>query len=75
MEDIHHMIVADILVTSHSSFSDWAGFLSKNIKLYHPHFHMMDLDEKEWVVVDDEGIFDRDVLRMMLQKQSVVKSC
>ena len=69
MQDIHHMAVADILVTSHSSFSDWAGFLSNNIKLYHPHFHMMDLDEKEWVVVDDEGTFDVNVLQMMLQNR------
>lgn len=75
MQDIHHMIVSDILVTGHSSFSDWAGFLSQNIKLYHPHFHMIDLDEKEWVVVDDEGNFDVNVVRMMLQKRFPAKVC
>lgn len=74
MEDIHHMIVSDILVTGHSSFSDWAGFLSKNIKLYHPHFHMIDLDKKEWIIVDDEGRFDPNILGTMLRKRFLTKT-
>ncbi|MBP0000100.1 MAG: hypothetical protein J7641_14065 [Cyanobacteria bacterium SID2] len=67
MTTFHQMSVCDILVTGHSSFSDWAGFLSHNIKLYHPHFHMYDLDETDWVVVDDEGYFNKGVLAAKLQ--------
>ncbi|NEQ34251.1 MAG: hypothetical protein F6K04_25250 [Leptolyngbya sp. SIO4C5] len=58
MEAIHHMAIADILVVGNSSFSHWPGFLSYGIKLYQPHFHMFDLDEKEWVVVNQDGDFD-----------------
>jgi hypothetical protein len=66
MQDLHHMIIADILVGSHSSFSDWAGFLSKNIKIYHPHFFMWDLDDHEWISADDGGYYDPNRLQEML---------
>jgi len=69
MEAIHHMVLADVLVTGHSSFSDWAGFLCPNIKLYHPHFHMFNLDEEEWVVLNDDGTFNQDYLLDRLQKK------
>lgn len=67
MEAIHHMAIADILVTGHSSFSDWAGFLSHNVKLYHPHFHMFNLDETEWIKVDDQGNFNQDCFQDRLE--------
>jgi len=70
MEAIHHMAVADILVVGNSSFSHWPGFLSKGIKLYHPHFHMYDLNEDEWIVVKSEGDFDEAHLRSLLSKHN-----
>ncbi|MGC9504786.1 hypothetical protein [Baaleninema sp.] len=59
MTSFHQMTLCDVLVTGHSAFSDWAGFFSYNLKLYHPHFHMYDLDETDWVEVNDEGYFDK----------------
>jgi hypothetical protein len=70
MEAIHHMAVADILVVGNSSFSHWPGFLSKGVKLYHPHFHMYDLNEDEWVVAGREGDFDEACLRSLLSKHN-----
>ncbi|NJL86460.1 MAG: hypothetical protein HC886_11520 [Leptolyngbyaceae cyanobacterium SM1_1_3] len=58
MEAIHHMAIADILVVGNSSFSHWPGFLSSGIKLYHPHFHMFNLDENEWVEVKEDSSFN-----------------
>lgn len=72
MVDLHHMIIADILITCHSSFSDWAGFLSENIKLYHPHFFAFDLDEKDWLEVDLEGNFDTARLQEMLSQRRIL---
>lgn len=68
MEAVHHMVIADVLVVGHSSFSHWSGFLSQNVKLYHPHFHMWDLDENEWIVVDDDGKFSEVHLKHCLAK-------
>ncbi len=51
----HQMVIADLLVVSHSSFSDWAGYLSTSPKLIHPHFHMTNLDEREWGRMDRKG--------------------
>ncbi|WP_017658988.1 hypothetical protein [Baaleninema simplex] len=67
MTTFHQMTVCDILVTGHSAFSDWAGFLSYNLKLYHPHFHMFGLDESDWVEVNDDGHFDKDRVAGKLQ--------
>lgn len=66
MEAVHHMAVADILVVGQSSFSHWSGFLSENVKLYHPHFHMFDLNEDEWVTMESNGSFDAEHLRRLL---------
>lgn len=72
MADLHHMIIADILIGSHSSFSDWAGFLSDNIKIYHPHFMMWDLDDHEWLSADDHGTYDTNRLLEMLQAKQLL---
>jgi hypothetical protein len=72
MADLHHMITADILIGSHSSFSDWAGFLSDNIKIYHPHFMMWDLDDHEWLSADDFGNYDTNRLLAMLQTRKLL---
>ncbi|QNN23308.1 hypothetical protein HED60_13830 [Planctomycetales bacterium ZRK34] len=57
----HQMVVADLLVLGHSTFSDWAGFISSQPKLLHPHYHMTGLDDNEWIYVDKHGNISGDV--------------
>jgi hypothetical protein len=74
MQDLHHMIIADILIGSHSAFSDWAGFFSDNIKIYHPHFQMWNLDDHEWLSADDSGNYDSQRLLEMLQARRLLST-
>lgn len=54
-ESFHEMVTADVLVTGHSSFGDWAGYLSQGIKIGHPHFDSFGLDHREWVRATASG--------------------
>lgn len=50
-----HMVRADILVISKSSFSYKPALLSDGIKICPPDFWHGYPDEEQWVVVDEEG--------------------
>jgi hypothetical protein len=57
-QTFHGMVVADILVTSPSSFSYKAGFISTGLKIArYPWWHHIPQNE-EWIRSNDQGEFD-----------------
>ncbi len=63
----HHMVFADILVTSKSSFSYSAALLSRGIKIYIPFWHR---SLHDWIVTDKDGNFNKEELKERLMKFS-----
>ena len=54
----HHLVLADILITSPSSFSNKAAMISKGIKFAkYPWWHEIP-DNDSWIRVDENGVFD-----------------
>lgn len=53
-----HMVYADVLITSKSSFSYKPALLNKGIKICPEKFWHGYPDTKDWVMVDNEGNFD-----------------
>jgi hypothetical protein len=53
-----HMVNADMLITSKSSFSYKPALLSKGIKICPSNFWHGYPASKDWILVDDEGQFD-----------------
>lgn len=51
-----HMVKADILITSKSSFSYKPGLLCKGIRVCPQNFWHNYPDDKSWILVDDEGV-------------------
>ena len=63
-ETVHHLVTADVLVTSRSSFSYVPGVLSRGVVLYEPFWHS---PMSSWIVCDGEGRFDGERFRILLQ--------
>ena len=53
-----HMVKADLLITSKSSFSYKPALLSKGIKVCPRNFWHGYPDSKDWIVAEDDGLFD-----------------
>jgi hypothetical protein len=63
-ESLHHLVAADILVTSKSSFSYLPAVLSRGAVVYEPFWHR---PMSPWIVCDSDGGFDGERLRTTLQ--------
>lgn len=63
-----HMVYADILVTSKSSFSYKPALLSNGIKICPKNFWHSYPDEKKWILADEKGSFDTNQLRDCFEK-------
>ena len=53
-----HMVNADLLITSKSSFSYKPSLLSNGIKVYQKDFWHSYPDKEDWILVENDGIFD-----------------
>ncbi len=58
-----HMVYADILITSKSSFSYKPALLSNGIKLVPQNFWHGYPNSNDWIIVDDNGEFDYELLK------------
>jgi hypothetical protein len=58
-----HMVNADLLITSKSSFSYKPALLSKGIKVSPRNFWHGYSNSKEWILVEDNGLFDTTQLK------------
>ena len=61
-----HMIYADLLITSKSSFSFIPALMNDAIKVCPGSFWFDYPDEPKWIVADDNGVFNEHRLRKML---------
>lgn len=64
-ETMHHLVTADVLVTSKSSFSYLPAVLSRGIVLYEPFWHH---PMSPWIQVSDDGGFDTERLWTRLSR-------
>ena len=66
IQDIfYHFIQSDILVTCNSSFSAMASyFRDGKITIYHPHDHLENLPEDQFIKTDESGGFDDNKLKL-----------
>lgn len=64
-ESFLHMVKADILVTSKSSFSYKPALLSDGIKICPPNFWHGYPEKEEWIVVDNDGTFTREQIQQV----------
>lgn len=62
-----HMVYADLLITSKSSFSYKPALLNKGIKLCPKNFWHGYPNAPQWILCDDEGNFDTNQLKKLLQ--------
>lgn len=61
-DSFEHMVYADLLITSKSSFSYKPALLSKGIKICPEDFWHGYPKTKDWVLADNDGIFDVNLL-------------
>ncbi|WP_282148866.1 hypothetical protein [Algibacter lectus] len=61
-DSFEHMVYADLLITSKSSFSYKPALLSKGIKVCPEDFWHGYPKTKDWVLADNDGIFDVNLL-------------
>jgi hypothetical protein len=57
-ESFLHMVYADLLITSKSSFSYKPALLNRGIKVCPKNFWHNYPEANDWILVDDEGNFD-----------------
>lgn len=69
MNSFLHLVKADILITSKSSFSYKPALLSYGIKLCPRNFWHGYPDESDWVLADDDGCFDKRALANILSQR------
>lgn len=65
-ESFLHMVYADLLITSKSSFSYKPALLNNGIKVCPKNFWHGYPDSKEWILCDNEGMFDVNKLKELL---------
>lgn len=63
-----HMVKADLLITSRSSFSYKPALLSSGIKICPPKFWHGYPDAPEWIVCAEDGSFDVAKLEKLKEK-------
>jgi hypothetical protein len=62
-DSFQHMVYADLLITSKSSFSYKPALLSDGVKVCPQNFWHGYPGQPDWVLVDDAGSFDEVALR------------
>ena len=67
-ETFLHMVYADILVTSKSSFSYKPALLNNGLKLVPSNFWHGYPSEPDWILVDEDGSFDLKMVNAFLNK-------
>lgn len=65
-----HMVNADLLITSKSSFSYKPALLSRGIKVCPRHFWHGYPDQADWIQVADDGILDQVAIRKLQSLQT-----
>lgn len=63
-----HMVKADILITSKSSFSYKPALLSYGIKICPSNFWHSYPELEDWILADDQGILDKNKLEKIINK-------
>ena len=65
-ETFLHLIKADLLVTSKSSFSYKAGLISSGIKISPRNFWHHYPDQSDWILAENDGMIDEKKLKLKL---------
>lgn len=69
MDSFLHMVKADILITSRSSFSYKPALLSYGIKICPNNFWHGYPELEEWIVADEKGYMNNNMLKEMINKK------